>query len=94
MLRVAPSGVPIPVGARYFSYPEIRPEVYHNGYRSSYSGVKRPGWGWGGEVNPSPPSSAEVKNEWSNTPLPLHASMAWTRTTSLLQLNLTHPNSN
>ena len=64
-----------------------------NGCRSSYPGVKWPGWREG-EVNNSPPSSAEVKNEWSNTPLPLYAFMAWTWKTSLLQLHLTHPNSN
>ena len=30
------------------------------------------------EVNHSPPSSAEVKNEWSYTPTPLYVFMVWT----------------
>jgi hypothetical protein len=36
-------------------------------------GVKRPGR----EVDHSPPSSAEVKNEWSYTSITPYASMAW-----------------
>jgi hypothetical protein len=37
-----------------------------NGYRSSFLGVKRPAR----EVDHWPPSSAEVKNEWSCTSIP------------------------
>ena len=33
----------------------------------------------GSEVNQSPPSISEVKNEWSYTSSPLYAFMAWTR---------------
>jgi len=36
-------------------------------------GVKRPGR----EVDHSPPSSAEVKNEWSYTSTPQYAFMTW-----------------
>jgi hypothetical protein len=37
-----------------------------------------------GEVDHSPPSNAEVKNEWSSTSSPLYAFMVWTGTTILL----------
>jgi hypothetical protein len=33
--------------------------------------------GKGGEVDDSPPSSAEIKNAWSYTPTPQYAFMAW-----------------
>jgi hypothetical protein len=45
-----------------------------NGYWSSFPGIKRPGC----EVDHSPPSNAEIKNEWSYTSAPLYAFMAWT----------------
>jgi hypothetical protein len=52
-----------------------------SGYRCSFPGMKRPER----EVNHLPPSSAEVKNEWSFRPvlLPLYAFMAWTGKTHL-----------
>ena len=40
------------------------------------TGIKRTG----GEINHSPPSSVEIKNEWSYTSTPLYALMAWTGT--------------
>jgi hypothetical protein len=38
-------------------------------YRGSFLGLKRPGH----EVNHSPPFSANVKNEWTDTTTPLYA---------------------
>jgi hypothetical protein len=37
-----------------------------DGYRGSFLGLQWPG----GEVNPTPPSSAKVKHEWSYTSSP------------------------
>jgi len=50
------------------------PSLLFSAYRGSFPGVKRPG----PEVNYSPPSSTEVKNEWVYTSSPLYAFMAWT----------------
>jgi len=44
--------------------------------RGSFQAVKR----LGREDHHSPPSSAEVKNEWSYTPRPLHAFVTWKET--------------
>jgi hypothetical protein len=46
----------------------------------TFSGVKPPGR----EVDHSPPSSAEVKKEWSYISPPPYAFMTWTRTTILI----------
>ena len=43
------------------------PRLLSNGYRCPFSVVKRPVL----EVKHSPPSSTEVKNRWSYTPIPL-----------------------
>jgi hypothetical protein len=44
------------------------PSLLFSGYGCSSSGVQRPG----NEINDSPPSVTEVKNEWSSaSPLPL-----------------------
>jgi hypothetical protein len=53
------------------------PSLLFNAYMGSFPVVKRPG----PEVNYPPPSSAEVKNEWSYTSTLLYAFMAWTRKT-------------
>jgi len=50
------------------------PSLLFGAYRGSFPGVKRPR----PEVNYSPPSSSEVKNEWIYTSSPLYAFMAWT----------------
>ena len=42
------------------------PSLLLNEYRNSYTGIKRPGR----DVDPSPTSTAEVKNEWSYTTTP------------------------
>ena len=72
LLRAGLSGVRIPSGAR--NYPLFRKPrqlwcpvcLLFIGYRGTYTGVKRPG----GKVDLSPPSSAEVKNEWSYASTP------------------------
>jgi hypothetical protein len=53
-----------------------------NGYRVSFLGVKRQRC----EVDHSPPSSAEVRNEWSYTSTPPYIFMACIGTTFLLRL--------
>ena len=58
------------------------PSFVSNGYRVCLSGVTRPG----SQVDYSPPSKAEVKNEWHNTSAPLCAFKAWIRTTLSLPL--------
>jgi len=50
--------------------------------RGSFPGVKRPGH----EADHSPPSSAEVKNAWSYTPLLQYNFIAWCSVTSYLFL--------
>jgi hypothetical protein len=72
-LRAGRSGVRIPAEVRDFSFLQNLPyllwglvSLVFNGYQGSFPGVKRPGR----EVNHSPPSSAEVKNEWSYTSTP------------------------
>ena len=49
-----------------------------DGYRGSFSGVKRPGR----EIDHSPPSSTEVKDEWFCTSTLPYAFMPWTGGTS------------
>jgi hypothetical protein len=66
-LRNKRFGVRIPVETRLFSSPKLPdrlwgpPSFVFNDHRRSFQEVKRPGR----EANHSPPSSAEVKNEWS-----------------------------
>ena len=63
-LRAGRSGNRIPLGARYFLFSKMSrgpPSPLFNGYRL-FPGGKRPGR----ELNPSPPSRAENKNEWSS----------------------------
>jgi hypothetical protein len=52
------------------------PNSLFNGYLDSFLGVK-----WPGPEADLPPSSTEVKNEWSYISTPLCTFMAWTRTT-------------
>ena len=85
-LRFGRSGVPIPVEGTDFSLLQNGPDrrwgphsFMFNRYRSSFSVIKRPGL----EVNYSPPSSAEFKNEWGST---RDASIVWTQTTYLHML--------
>jgi hypothetical protein len=47
-------------------------------------GIKRPGR----EADPSPPSSAEVKNSWNYTSTPHYAFMAWCSVNAQVQLYL------
>jgi hypothetical protein len=63
-------GVRVPVGARFFSSPRRPdrfwgpPSLLTNRYQGLFApGVKRP---WR-EADPSPPTSAEVKNTWIYT---------------------------
>jgi hypothetical protein len=71
-------GVRVPVGSRIFSSPRRPdrlwgpPNLLSNGYRHSFSGVKRPAR----EVHHSSPSSAEVKKMWIYTSTPPYAFMA------------------
>jgi hypothetical protein len=66
-LLVGRSVVQIPAGKKYFFLPKNPyrlwgpPSLLMNGYRRSVTGVKRPRR----EADHSPPSRAEVKNEWS-----------------------------
>jgi hypothetical protein len=57
-------------------YPDrlwVPPSLLSNGYREALSlGVKQPG----SEADHLPPTSAEVKNGWSYTSIPLHVFMA------------------
>jgi len=69
------------VGKRFLSSPKHpdyhwgSPSLFLNGCLGSFLGVKWPGC----EVDHSPPSSVEVKNEWSCTsPPPICASIVWT----------------
>jgi hypothetical protein len=69
-LRVGQSGARIPAKARGFSLAPNRPyrlwgppSLLLNGHPGSFQGLKR----LGSDVNPSPPSSAEVKTGWSYT---------------------------
>jgi len=50
------------------------PSLPYNGHRNYFLCVKLPE----NEVDHSPPSSAEVKNEWICASTPLYAFMAWT----------------
>jgi hypothetical protein len=52
--------------------------------RGSFPGVKRPGR----ETDHSPPSSAEVKNEWSHISTSQYAFMAWLSVKTQVQLYL------
>jgi hypothetical protein len=61
-------GVRIPVEAKYYFLSQKSPDrswvpliPLFKGFRGSFEGIKRQG----SEVNYSPPSSAQVKNEWS-----------------------------
>jgi hypothetical protein len=59
----------LPVGARFFAHVQTRPGTHPASCtmgNGSFPGVKRPGRG---ACHP-PPSSAEVKNEWSYTSTP------------------------
>ena len=63
-------------GTRLFSKlsrrAEVHPASYSTGTGSPFPGVKRPGCG----TDHSPPSSAEVTNEWNYTSSPLYIFMA------------------
>ena len=93
-VQVCRSGVRNPEGAGdFFSFPNRAdrlcgsPSFLFSGYRGSFRGVKWPVW----EVEHSPPSGDEVRNEWSYiTSTPLHAFMAQTGTA----LPLTVPRNN
>jgi hypothetical protein len=71
----------MPIQIRYF-FPLFRTprkpleqtSLLFNGYRGSFVELQL----LGSEVNYSPPSSAEVTNEWSPISTPLYAFMAWT----------------
>jgi hypothetical protein len=66
-LRAGRSGFRIQVGVRRFFFKSsLGPTESPSRHRGSFSGVKRPRR----EVNPSPPSSDDVKNEWSHTSAP------------------------
>jgi len=55
-------------------YPSCSPPIFlSNGYRSSLPRGKRPGR----ETDYSPPSGADVINEWCYTPTSLYAFMMW-----------------
>jgi len=64
-VRAGRYGVPVPTGVRNLSktYRPALGSTRRPEYRGSSSGVRRPGR----EVDHSPPSSTEVKNEWSYT---------------------------
>jgi hypothetical protein len=71
-------GVRVPVGSRIFSSPQRPdrlwgpPTILSNGYRDSFSRVKRQVR----EADHSPPASAEVKETWVYTSIPPYALMA------------------
>ena len=73
-LLAGPSGVRIPVGARDFFHPKRSnrlwgpPSLLLSGYYGRFVGIKRPER----DVNHSPTSCAEVKNEWSYTSTPIY----------------------
>jgi hypothetical protein len=56
------------------------PSFQFHGYWGSSPGAKGPR----SQADQSPPSSADVKNEWHCLSKPPHASMAWTGTTVFL----------
>jgi hypothetical protein len=67
------SGVRTQAGARYIFLRQKGPVLHwgpqillFTGYRCYFPGIKRPGL----DVDRSPPSNAEVKNEWSYTSTP------------------------
>jgi hypothetical protein len=65
-LRAGRSGDGIPVGARFFTHVQTDPEAHPSSCTvgtGSFPGVKRPGRG----ADHPPPSSAEVKKEYSYT---------------------------
>jgi hypothetical protein len=76
------SGVRIPVGAMDVSLRNVQigsrspPSPLSSEHRGSFQGLSQ----LEREVNYSPTSSAEVKNEWSYTSVPPYAFMAWTLT--------------
>jgi hypothetical protein len=75
-------GVRIPAGAGRFSV--HHPASYPMGTGALSLGVKRQGR----EADHLPPSSAEVKNEWSCTSTPQYAFMAWCSVKAQRQLYL------
>jgi len=74
-LLVGPSGVRIPIGTRDFFLNPKRsnrlwapPSLLFSGYYCHFIGIKWPGR----DVNHSPTSCAEIKNEWSYTSTPIY----------------------
>jgi hypothetical protein len=71
-LRAEWSRIQIPAVARGLSLLQnVQPNLLFNGYETLFPGIKWPGI----EVGHPPPSSIEVKNEWSSTsdcPICLH----------------------
>jgi hypothetical protein len=67
---------------RSFSSPKhpdqlwIPPSLLLNDYLGSFLEVKQPGH----EMDHSPPTSAEIKNEWDYIPIAANAFMVWTGT--------------
>jgi hypothetical protein len=90
-LRARRYGIQVLAGeGHFFPFPK-RPDrlwgphnLLFNAYRSFITGGKRPG----SEDNLIPPSSAEVKNEWSYTPGPLYTFMAWEEKASPLDAGI------
>jgi hypothetical protein len=63
---VGPFRVQTPVGVRFSAPVQTGPETLYNAYQVSFPKVNCPERG----VDYSPPSSADVKHEWSYTSTP------------------------
>jgi len=82
-IRAGQFEVRVPIGAIYFSLHHTSRPVVGPASLGLFSWDKVPGR----DVKRPPPSSADVKNEWSCPFAPLYTSMAWIGTVLLFLLS-------